>query len=343
MVKSENKTMKRTSIKNLFIIGNGFDIDHGLPTKYKNFREFIINKYNVIEDEYYPVPMSTTYPDGEEKYDENEVAAYLVKVLDQITGGDWSDFESFLGDDFTQMLYEDCFVVPYDENEKEMRHAVYNNEDQSSQMKNCCVLIKDFFARWIINYYKDFNYRTSKLLGNKSAYFKENINSVLSEGNGYLVFNYTMSLEKIYGINVDEVCHIHGDVYCPKEEIIVGHGETNHVSENSYYLGTEYNLDELKSSLYKDTEEAFYKNKDFFERINDELETIHSFGFSFSDVDMFYIEKIAEKVTPQKVCWYINNYDNNERKENSKKGQNMEMKIKRIKDLGFDVRVDTRW
>ena len=29
----------------LFIAGNGFDVAHGIPSKYSNFRSFIINKY----------------------------------------------------------------------------------------------------------------------------------------------------------------------------------------------------------------------------------------------------------------------------------------------------------
>ena len=29
----------------LFIIGNGFDIAHGIPTKYSDFREFILGMY----------------------------------------------------------------------------------------------------------------------------------------------------------------------------------------------------------------------------------------------------------------------------------------------------------
>ena len=32
-------------MSSLFIIGNGFDIAHGIPTKYHDFREFIIKSY----------------------------------------------------------------------------------------------------------------------------------------------------------------------------------------------------------------------------------------------------------------------------------------------------------
>jgi hypothetical protein len=35
---------------NLFIIGNGFDIAHGLPTKYKHFRQFLVDVYDADEN-----------------------------------------------------------------------------------------------------------------------------------------------------------------------------------------------------------------------------------------------------------------------------------------------------
>ena len=33
----------------LFIIGNGFDLAHGLPTAYKIFRRYILNQYPDVE------------------------------------------------------------------------------------------------------------------------------------------------------------------------------------------------------------------------------------------------------------------------------------------------------
>ena len=64
-----------------------------------------------------------------------------------------------------------------------------------------------------------------------------------------------------------------------------------------------------------------------------ELETIHSFGFSFSDVDMIYVEEIAEQCDDtKKVIWYLNTFD----------GGNTMFRQKLAK-LGFQVEVDHRW
>lgn len=37
-------------MKNLYIIGNGFDLAHSLPTKYSNFKEYLISKYQIDEE-----------------------------------------------------------------------------------------------------------------------------------------------------------------------------------------------------------------------------------------------------------------------------------------------------
>ncbi len=60
--------------KKLFIIGNGFDIDHKLPTKYCQFRKFFINDntdnnpdysicYNCDDCKHMVVPDYNTLPE----------------------------------------------------------------------------------------------------------------------------------------------------------------------------------------------------------------------------------------------------------------------------------------
>ena len=95
--------------------------------------------------------------------------------------------------------------------------------------------------------------------------------------------------------------------------------------------------------LKKDTKEAFNKHKAFFDRINSNLVSIHSFGFSFSDVDLYYIQRIAEKVTPSEVIWYINEFDNNTRNEESNKGRRFKKKLEKVEKMGFKIEVDKRW
>ena len=80
-------------MKKLFIIGNGFDIAHGLPTKYSDFQNYLINKYPEASDENLVVPQSSIMPNGEERYDDNEVVGFLLKIISETeaTGEAWKD------------------------------------------------------------------------------------------------------------------------------------------------------------------------------------------------------------------------------------------------------------
>lgn len=50
-----------TPMKRLFIIGNGFDRAHNLPTSYWDFRKYILTRYPDAES-YYFIPESTLMP-----------------------------------------------------------------------------------------------------------------------------------------------------------------------------------------------------------------------------------------------------------------------------------------
>ena len=77
-------------MSSLFIVGNGFDIAHGIPTKYSDFRTFIIKNY----------PDALKYRDEiisllDYKYiNEKEFAAeILLSTMDKVGGENWNNFE----------------------------------------------------------------------------------------------------------------------------------------------------------------------------------------------------------------------------------------------------------
>ena len=88
----------------------------------------------------------------------------------------------------------------------------------------------------------------------------------------------------------------------------------------------------LAEKLKKNTSQVIANNISRFEKYAG-IKRIYSSGFSFSDVDMVYIEKLCEYINPQNVTWYFNTYD---AAENSKY-------LDKIKKLGFDIAVENRW
>ncbi len=80
-------------MSSLFIVGNGFDIAHGIQTKYSDFRTFIINMFPrafELRDE-------IVYLEDFKNIDLAEFAAeILLNAMDKAAGEDWFNFEEAL-------------------------------------------------------------------------------------------------------------------------------------------------------------------------------------------------------------------------------------------------------
>ena len=317
-------------MKHLFIIGNAFDsILHCLPTEYTDFRSFIISRYPRAEEYMYTVPETIIMPDGDEVLDMEDAARYIVHVIDECDAVKWTSLEKYLGCSIFDIFHSDLESVDFYDSDKEVKHAIYNNEELSHDIRLTFKYIKRLFFEWV-----DEELKTICL----SDVWKEDVYDVLREGDGFLTFNYTKTLEEGYGINSEKICHIHGKVGDEYEQIFFGHGEMIEYEDDrenpvlwADSLGADSNLIELKMELLKDTNKALENNIDFFEDMS-EVESIHSFGFGFGEVDMVYIEEIANRVNLGNVKWYINKYDRDYTNIPGK-----------LKELGFQVEVDTRW
>ncbi|XCP87104.1 AbiH family protein [Roseburia hominis] len=64
----------------------------------------------------------------------------------------------------------------------------------------------------------------------------------------------------------------------------------------------------LKRYLQKDTQQAIMEHGDFFCR-PDQVKAVYSYGFSFSDADMVYLDEIEKHSNPGDVTWYLNRWD----------------------------------
>lgn len=66
-------------VHHLFIIGNGFDLEHGYLTSYKNFRDYLFKKFPNLGERGDLVPSPTVMPDGEEIFDKEEIAGFILR------------------------------------------------------------------------------------------------------------------------------------------------------------------------------------------------------------------------------------------------------------------------
>lgn len=93
--------------KNLFIIGNGFDIAHGIKTKYIHFHDYLKENYYDGELDSYSAPEWYMLPKGDVVYDSEDVVKFLRTVISNAerNNENWEAVETSLGKlDFSTFL-----------------------------------------------------------------------------------------------------------------------------------------------------------------------------------------------------------------------------------------------
>lgn len=281
---------------NLFIIGNGFDLAHGLKTSYEDFRIYLRQTYPDAGEEEFIMPEVYTAPNGAEEIEDEVAVSFMMRLISATAGGRWRDVETTLG----LLDYGECFEgIPYArdlEGDIHRWRQVYQNEDIALNLTLPTQRILQYFADWVgnIDNYNQIPKKDGLLrLINRS----EDL---------FLTFNYTETLQQVYGAR--NVCHIHGK---QGGKILFGHGNEVDYSEEfmDTYIGAENVLCEIQDSLRKDTEGAFRAHSWFFDKIDSRVQRVYTYGFSFSEVDSLYIKKICGRLTNPNVVWYLSVYD----------------------------------
>ena len=129
----------------------------------------------------------------------------------------------------------------------------------------------------------------------------------------FLTFNYTSTLQSVYGIDDDKVFHVHGKLN-RFDELIFGHGETmeelpeldeNGDSNRTMFSDAESAAKYPFYKLQKPVNEVIERNDDYFELQNGVTDII-VIGHSFNEIDLPYFRKIAESTMESKwrVCCF---------------------------------------
>lgn len=301
----------------LFIAGNGFDIAHRIPSKYSEFRQYLIRNYPdalKYRDE-------KIYLDDLDYIDTDEFAAeILLSTMDKVEGEDWLNFEAALA----HIDFSNKFPMPnHKENETQeednalMKNYLLYMDMVSSGFIACTEWWQDFFQKWIRELQitiKVCNYESKKSL-------KE-----LFRGTEILFFsfNYTKTLEKIYGIK--DVTHIHN---CVGQKLVFGHGEDDARYEErnmDSMLGSSF-LDDMVMSFRKDTEFPMIRCKKFFKKLNRNIDKVYSYGFSYGKVDSIYIKRIINNISENAV-WYFTEFE-------TKDSEAIRIKKIKLRNYGF--------
>lgn len=312
--------MRGYVMSSLFIFGNGFDIAHGISSKYSDFRDFII----ALFPEALELRDEIVYLEDTDYIDSEEFAAeILLNTMDTSAGENWCNFEEALG----LINFDNKFPLPnHKENESDeedyalMKQYLLYMDILTSGFINCSKSWEDFFRLWIKGIQKRID------IGEFKA--RENLQNLFSEaGAQFLTFNYTKTLQKLYGVK--KVIHIHNRV---GQKLIWGHEKEdvsyNQFNENpgSIFFSSSF-LDDMLMSFKKDTSKPLKKYNDFFKNLDHSIDKVYSYGFSYGEVDSIYMKQIISKINPD-ATWYFTTYE-------AQNAEELEIKKNKLREYGF--------
>lgn len=252
--------------QNLYIIGNGFDLHHGLPTQYSQFKEYL----EKVDQEVYD--WVDTYIAIDEYWAELEVSLAQLDTANIV-----SDLEGFL--------------VPYsDENWRDSGHHDFQYEVENVAT-GLSGTLKQHFADWI----------RSIAIPERSEI--PGLLTSLDKKAAYLTFNYTSTLAKLYDIAPENILHIHGEGEDESSELVLGHAWSAQVRP-SLQRGLDEDadprvmeamgiLDDYFEKTFKPSAKIIEQHAQYFSSLKSVTQVI-VLGHSLSKVDEAYFVALVE-------------------------------------------------
>lgn len=263
--------------RTLYIVGNGFDLYHGMPTAYKDFGSYIA----IHNPELY-----------------NCITTYLL------TGDHlWGDFELALANLDVNQVIEEYSALLGEPLSDEWSDS-YNHDFQYEIDRLVAMLSSEmykYFHEWI----------EQVLLENTIPKL------VLDKSASFLTFNYTSTLEDLYDIHNEQILHIHGEVNNPRNPIVIGHNYVFNPNisfgqvtddHDSRIIEAETRISQYFKSTIKPIGQVIADNAGFFTSLN-LVEQICILGHSLSIVDYPYFQEIAKHIDIASVNWKFSYYD----------------------------------
>lgn len=272
----------RMPAKRLYVVGNGFDLYHKIKSSYGDFGSYIKGANSSLHDTF-------------ENYFSFE--------------GNWSSLEETIGHLDVDLIIDETsdFLVSYGaEDWSDAYHHDYQYE-VARIVELLSTELKSEFTNWIHGLeIPDVQSCAVPLLS-------------LDATAVYLNFNYTNTLQRLYGISEHQVLHIHNSAAAKDPDLILGHAYSaadiqslNHGAnlEDQDVRVTEANsiLDEYFSKTYKPAAQVLRRHKGFFSGLAG-ISEIYVVGHSLSEVDSPYIREIVNctECTPPK--WVVTYYE----------------------------------
>ncbi|PBK03664.1 hypothetical protein CNQ84_13900 [Pseudomonas abyssi] len=262
----------------LYIIGNGFDLWHGIPSGLGDFKEYV---QDTDSDVY------------------REVEEYLS------AGENWNGLELALTELDADMLIDNLghFMAAYrDEAWSDSGHHDFQNEVKNV-VDRLSKELQTHFADWVRALPVPTRDTTPQRL------------SRLDRQALFLSFNYTSTLNAVYDVARQQVLFIHGCATQPDDTLILGHAwspsSRSSLNDRPGIEETDARLieangiiDDYFSSTFKHSADLIAQNASFFNSLAT-IEQVVVLGHSLSDVDAVYFQALLAQPRVTQAHWVI--------------------------------------
>ena len=267
-------------INKLYVIGNGFDLHHRMPTLFSDFctfaRKAAPDMYRAVDDY---VPVSANWSDLEDA-----LAALDVETIkDDLSGF----MPSYAADDWRDSGHHD-FQFEVDR-----------------VVRQLSMELRSVFARWV---------RQVEVPDLANAPGVHRLTSI-DPSASFLTFNYTPTLVDLYGVSIDRTLHIHGATSDDDQELILGHGwnpamrkslnDRPDIEElDTRMIEANQILDQYFSATFKPSQQLIAQHQAFFQAL-DAVTQVTVLGHSLSDVDAEYFRALLDVPAVASATWTV--------------------------------------
>ena len=267
-------------METVYLIGNGFDLHHNLPTDYKDFHNYVIANSNNLENTF------------EEYFKLKTGANYL-----------WTNFEEDLGTFNWELFFDDNNNVNIKDDDFRPSFAHSLEDDLKEQTERLKTDIKNIFQNWL---------EAVDISNTK-------INMQFLENSIFINFNYTLVLEEVYKIESSRILHIHGDIINNSEDLVFGHNvlmkeipglDENSDSNRTLFTAAEDAAKVPYHSFYKPVEKIIANNLNIFDSMS-KVKSIYILGHSLNPIDLTYFKQIH--IRSLDAQWNVSYYNNSEK------------------------------
>ena len=287
----------------ILIIGNGFDLHHGPATSYSDYRDWLLGHDERVVTDFESFDYATECLDRENS---------LCGKSSSMEEGDrrWSSLEESLGIEWDDLCYETLDHTYPDLSEDNPGWDDFWIELQV-RLEYLKKLTRDHFREWV----------------ESIDVFKVKPVLDLPDTASFITFNYTPTLEHVYGVRPDRILHIHGSVL-NKDELLQFGSPDNNPFELQKMLEDKYGMDDFYGATVQqgvtvacdrcaDTWKNIEGNYDALNHFLDTLANVNTviiMGNSFDKVDMpYYRDVLAPRYRDAE--WVFCEYESNEDKQ----------------------------